>query len=138
MSLAERLEAKIERIPESGCWLFIGTLRDGYGRIRQGGRRDSPLLQAHRASYELAKGKIPEGLQLDHLCRVRCCVNPAHLEPVTHLENAHRGAHATKTHCKHGHEFTPENIERWAGKPRTRYCKECRKYQSRKAKQYAS
>src|SRR5208282_1570897 len=66
----------VERITETGCWIWMGSLHKGYG--------------PHRESYELAKGNIPAGLQLDHLCRQKTCVNPAHLEPVTCRENIRR------------------------------------------------
>lgn len=71
------------------CWEWTGG-RDGngYGRIRVGGRQQG----AHRISYELFVGPVPTGLELDHLCRLRHCVNPGHLEPVTHAENMRRGA----------------------------------------------
>jgi hypothetical protein len=88
MTLEEKLEARIERIPECGCWLWMGRLnRNGYGRLYHEG--SEPM--AHRTSYERHVGPIPEGLVLDHLCRVRCCVNPYHLEPVTVQVNTLRG-----------------------------------------------
>lgn len=82
----------------------MSTQRSGYGQTWDGQK----VLLAHRVAYELAVGPIPEGLHIDHLCRNRACVNPKHLEPVTCLENVRRGA-AVKTHCPHGHEYTPEN-----------------------------
>jgi hypothetical protein len=107
------------------CWLWTGR-RDigGYGRLWVGDR-DVP---AHRWSYERFVGPIPEGLQVDHLCRVRECVNPAHLEPVTQAENIRRGVgastrNATKTHCPRGHAYTPENtMRRKSGQRRCRIC----------------
>jgi hypothetical protein len=112
--LRERLMAQVSPEPMSGCWLWIGPVNvGGYGKIGKGGA--SRL--AHRVSYELLRGPIPEGMEMDHLCRVRCCVNPDHLEPVTHQENGRRGISgktvaarmAALTHCKNGHEFTAEN-----------------------------
>ncbi len=89
--------------PNSGCWLWLGALTEtGYGRIRGG-------LKAHIFSYRLFKGKIPEGLELHHKCRVRSCVNPEHLVAVTHAENTKNRVFKAKTHCPQGHEFTPEN-----------------------------
>lgn len=75
-------------LPESGpCWFWTGTRSDeGYGSVRWEG----PMLKAHRVAYELLVGPIPEGLEIDHLCRVTSCVNPAHLEPVTPAVNVAR------------------------------------------------
>lgn len=77
----------------------------------------------HRFSYEHFVGPLADGFEIDHLCRNRGCVNPAHLEAVTRLENCRRGAYAQKTHCKHGHEFTPDNIYWNRGKHRQ--CRAC-------------
>lgn len=94
-----------------GCWLWVGfTGRDGYGRHQAAGRH----RLAHRTAYEAFVGPIPDGLQLDHLCRVRHCVNPEHLEAVTQQINVLRGVspiaqHARKTHCINGHPFNAEN-----------------------------
>ncbi len=96
---------------DSECWIWLGSRSTkGYGRVSVSGRTQ----QAHRVVYEALVGPIPEGLQLDHLCRNRSCVNPAHLEPVTCSENIRRGVNlaayrAAQTHCLRGHEFTPEN-----------------------------
>lgn len=95
-----------------GCWLWTGARKaGGYGQIKVG--EQSRL--AHRALYELLVGPIPEGLELDHLCRVRECVNPEHLEPVTRRENVLRGvapaaANARKTHCPQGHPYEGRNV----------------------------
>jgi hypothetical protein len=109
----ERFYNKITRIPESGCWLWDGYLCQGYGSFSLNGKQQ----QAHRVSYELHVGPIPEGLQIDHLCRVRCCVNPAHLEPVTQRENLLRGntfqaAQSKRTHCPQGHPYDEKNTYR--------------------------
>lgn len=89
---------------------------NGYGKAYANGR----TWQAHRLSYELFVGPIPEGLQIDHLCRVTNCINPDHLEPVTAAENKKR---AYMTHCKRGHELSGKNISTRNG---TRQCMKCR------------
>ena len=108
--LERRFWSKVEITDD--CWLWSGAKnKDGYGSIRIEGK----TVSAHRVSYELRFGSIPQGLVIDHVCRVHHCVNPDHLEPVTNEENLRRGIpnpaalNAVKTHCKHGHEFTPEN-----------------------------
>jgi len=84
--LPERLARQVS-ISESGCWIWTGSTQwNGYGSVSWKGAR----RVAHRVSYELLAGPIPKGLQLDHLCRVRGCVNPQHLEPVTNKENVRR------------------------------------------------
>lgn len=125
----ERLMSKVDKT--STCWLWTGsTDSHGYGSFKlttPEGRFDRG---AHRLVWIALKGEVPEGLVLDHLCRVRHCVNPDHLRVVTHTENVLIGIspsaiNARKTHCKHGHEFTPENT---AVSPRTgeRTCRKCR------------
>lgn len=98
--------------PNTGCWLFAGVIQagTGYGLIRISGR---PRM-AHRISYEVNIGAIPNGLTLDHLCRNRACVNPGHLEPVTAGVNVLRGigpsaANARKKTCNQGHAFDEDN-----------------------------
>ena len=93
------------------CWLWSGYLGDGYGQIYVEGR----ILLAHRFSYETYVGAIPEGLDIDHLCRNRPCVNWAHLEPVTRQVNLLRGTtlaalNAAKTHCPQGHAYDERDI----------------------------
>jgi HNH endonuclease len=87
----QRLWRFIEPEPNTGCWLWSGSRTRGeYGHMAKHGR-------AHRVVYLLLRGAIPPGLQLDHLCRVRTCVNPDHLAPVTNAENSRRGAQARLT-----------------------------------------
>ncbi len=116
--LPDRFWDKCSPEPMSGCWLWTSNIHDGYGRIKA----DGQTKQAHRFSYEHLVGPVPAGLQLDHLCRTRSCVNPAHLEAVTQLENARRGAFATATQCKNGHPFTPENTYVFTANGRSRRC----------------
>lgn len=117
--MPERFWAKVEKTDH--CWLWHGAVSSytGYGSIGHNGK----TCVAHRMAYLLVKGAIPDGLELDHLCRNRLCVNPDHLEPVTHLENMRRGALATRTHCIHGHEYTPENT--YLAPAGGRRCRQC-------------
>lgn len=113
-SIADKLEFYSIPEPNSGCVLWIGSvIKDGYGRIKLNGR----ATLAHRAAYELKHGPISPGMVLDHLCRVRCCINPGHLEMVTNKTNSLRGTgqganNAKKTHCIHGHEYNSGNTYR--------------------------
>ena len=111
------------------CWIFTGSLmHSGYGNFivrNSEGKRIHSV--AHRASYEFFVGPIPEGLELDHLCRNRACCNPRHVEPVTRQINLLRGetipaTNSQKTHCKRGHEFTRENTRVWR---KMRFCRQC-------------
>lgn len=118
----DRLVSKIDA--SGDCWLWTaGKDRCGYGRFGVKGRN----RLAHRVVYELAVGQIPQGLTLDHRCKTRHCVNPGHLDPISLRENILRGdgvgvVNAARTHCAHGHEFTPENTYVARGK---RHCREC-------------
>jgi hypothetical protein len=101
--IADRFWAKVDKNgpvpddrPDLGpCWVWQNATTKRYGTIQLGGRECGKIL-AHRWSYEIANGPIPEGLELDHLCGNPPCVNPAHLEPVTHLVNVRRGAEARR------------------------------------------
>ena len=109
-SLPARIVAKIKVNPDTGCWEWQGKLSSGYGRVVWDGR----IQVVHRVVFTILAGQIPAGLDLDHLCRVRHCVNPDHLEPVTRGENVLRSpiaptaVNARKTHCPAGHEYAPE------------------------------
>lgn len=119
------------KVSESGCWEWTaGTDTHGYAQPCIEGRYQ--LL--HRWTYATLVGPIPKGLELDHICRVRHCVNPAHLEPVTHRQNVLRGEGvaaiaARTTHCPEGHEYAGGNLIVYSdGKRR---CRECRNTQAR-------
>jgi hypothetical protein len=121
--LPDYIEARIERAADD-CWNWTGCLNDkGYGLISFGGRN----YRAHRIVWELFNGPFPRGLEADHLCRNRRCVNPAHIEPVTHQENMRRGnggAHfAAKTHCPQGHPYAGDNL--YTRSDGARVCKAC-------------
>ena len=111
LAIPQRFWDKVVPVTESGCWIWVGsTTPEGYGQTSF----NSKLILAHRVAYKAANGSLTKGLTIDHLCRVRCCVNPAHLQEVTHRVNILRGTsmsarHARKTHCIHGHPFDETN-----------------------------
>lgn len=127
-----RLVGRIDFDGPEGCWLWTGTPRkgSGYGQLHAG---VVGTVGAHRAVWETFVEPLDRGLELDHLCRNRACVNPDHLEPVTHRVNMLRSpvvpaaANALKTHCKNGHEFTPENTGKQYGPRGGRLCLTCKR-----------
>lgn len=141
----ERFVAKVQ-IEDSGCWTWLGQLNNrGYGWVKRDGRRQL----AHVWAYTEARGPVPEGLELDHLCHTesecpggdycphRRCVNPDHLEPVTHQENMRRGRtgmatgalNRAKTHCPHGHLL--DGVRKVGKGLGERYCKTCNRLRAR-------
>ena len=129
---AKRFWDKVDRT--AGCWNWLGSaVKTGYGQIWYQGR----LVLAHRFAYELLRGPIPKGFEIDHLCHNKSCVNPIHLEVVTRSENVRRGwkvnipPNSRKTHCLRGHALTPDNIYDEHGK---RKCRQCRVLRDRERK----
>jgi HNH endonuclease len=122
---------------ETECWNWKLSLdKDGYPQWSAMYRRLG-TNRAHRVFYTLLKGPIPEGLELDHTCKNRMCVNPAHLDPVTSKVNSERGGNfgREQTHCMRGHEFSPENT--YVFPPGTRHagqrlCRECNRIRTRR------
>lgn len=132
--LRERMLAKVLVDDATGCWVFTGyRAKDGYGRI--GVPRQRRVALAHRVSYEVFVGDISEGLEIDHLCRNRGCVNPLHLEPVTRQENIRRGYRhgdgpTPVGECWRGHTYTPENT--YVAPNGSQFCRECRRLAARR------
>ena len=114
----------------SNCWIWTSTVdRHGYGRFYTGG---SPrIIGAHQFAYQILIGPVPQNLELDHLCRNPLCVNPWHLEAVTHKENLQRGKmpYGTPTHCQRGHPRTQANtFTKPKGKRECLTCRRNRQY----------
>lgn len=121
----EKFWPKVEVDPNSGCWLWTGALFPG-GYAALGGK--GTTTNAHRLAYEHFVGPVPSDMDVDHKCRVRCCVNPAHMVVATRKENIRRaieaGAHVgAATHCPRGHAYEGENVHWVEGR---RYCQTCR------------
>lgn len=124
--IEDRFWEKVDVRDPWDCWPWMAARdRLGYGKISAGRRKSNGGrdIKAHRFAYETLRGAVPDGLELDHLCRNASCVNPEHLEPVTHQENMLRGVdvsgvNARKTHCPQGHAYSPENTYR--GEPTAR------------------
>ena len=117
--IRERLLSFVEFDTAGGCWLWSGTIsREGYGRFTlPNGTAQGRTTVTHRVSYEEFVGPIKPGLVVDHKCRVRCCVNPDHLQQVTQRENILSGTGASArnamlTHCKKGHPLLPQKENR--------------------------
>lgn len=125
--IEERFLSRVDRSPGTDCWIWLGRIDgDGYGCCLLVGLN---TRQAHRAAYQLFVGPIPEGMDIDHTCRIRHCVNPSHLRPLDLNLNRQQTSWALRTHCVNGHEFTPENtriaINQGRRAKRVRHCRAC-------------
>lgn len=131
MNVMDRFDTKVVPLTD-GCWMWTAslTVHGGYGQFNDG----STMVRAHRWSYEQHVGPIPDGLDLDHLCRNRWCVNPDHLEPVSRGENLLRGyaARGVADSCAQGHPFDESNTFTRANGARG--CRTCRNNASRASK----
>jgi len=135
MKEEERFMKFVYPEPNTGCWIFSGADNGyGYSGFRRSVDNGGKWEKAHRVSYKMFIGEIPNGLELDHLCRVRCCVNSQHLEPVTSKENSRRGLTGINfrsvTHCKKGHLYSGDNL--YITPTGGRDCKACRNLASKK------
>lgn len=125
MGPTDRFVSKVATTLDDGCWQWTGAvLPSGYGKFSVGRRQ----MMAHRFSYETFVGAIPDGLQIDHLCRNRGCVKPSHLEAVTARTNLLRGntttaRNAAVTVCPQGHDYDEANT--YVSKRGIRYCRSC-------------
>lgn len=113
------------KILDNGCWLWTGALKNGYGNFQLNGKQ----IMHPRAAWTIQRGPIPKGLEPDHLCRFRACVNCDHMELVTHRENCRRGEAGKhlrdRTHCPYGHPYSGDNLHI---KPTgARRCRECQR-----------
>ena len=136
-SFQDRFDRSVGKT-DHGCWIWMKGLDSlGYGQFYCVKNGKETTERAHRASYEHFVGAIPDGLEIDHLCTIRCCVNPEHLEPVTHQENWRRSSQRgqqrlrEKTHCPQGHPYTPDNLDAHALAHGRRLCVICRRERKR-------
>ncbi len=133
--------SRVVMIPEAGCWIYMGSLSNGYGKIWDGVRSPAgnPVPSfTHRVTHEHFIGPIPDGVEPDHLCRVTSCCNPYHLELVSHQVNLQRAVrpdvnpgaefHKAKTHCPQGHPYNEANTGWWRN---GRVCKTCKMLRAR-------
>lgn len=125
---------KVDKSPEhGGCWLWTAAVNEkGYGLYH---RRRVKIYRAHRWAWFFVKGElVPDDMTLDHICRNKRCVNPAHLEVVTAVENTRRAIpdrYVRITHCRQGHQLSGDNVL-WRG--RTRHCRTCRRIRAKESR----
>lgn len=134
-SISDRFWSKVSKHGHGGCWIWTASvIKGGYGQFRV--NNPPRMVVAHQWAWEETNGPVPEGLELDHLCRVPRCVRPDHCEAVTHQENVRRGLGGVlKTHCAQGHPYAGDNL---VGRENAwRRCRACdaeksRRYRARK------
>jgi hypothetical protein len=124
-------------IRHDDCWLYAGSINNhDYGVIYLSENGKTKRQMAHRVMYENLVGEIPEGLVIDHLCRVPRCINPAHLEAVSQYENVMRGKFHNMAYCKYGHRFTEANTlvrkDKRRGRSPWKICRTCHNAAARK------
>lgn len=135
----DRFWSKVDKTGD--CWIWTGSRKNGYGCfwVTRNGR--DVMKMAHRFAYELTHGRLGQGVTLDHVCHTaatatcktaascphRACVRPDHMEPMSLPENIAIGGNGAKTHCKRGHEFTPENTGSHGPGGLYRYCRTCKR-----------
>lgn len=135
----DRFWSKVEISDPSACWIWVGG-RDaaGYGQFSVITPNGRSTIRSHRFAYEALMGAIPDELVMDHLCEVRECVNPHHLEPVTVRENILRGdtgeRERAKTHCPQGHPYSGDNLVIHHG---SRECRTCKNIKQRARRELA-
>lgn len=141
--VAQRFWSKVEKLPDDGCWIWLAAVNaNGYGVFSVGtlGLGTRRTVLAHRFAYEEAHGPMPDGRELDHICRTPACVRESHLEPVPHLINMRRGIagainrarQRAKTHCPKGHSYSGPNL--YVDNHGFRYCKACKNDLQRREK----
>src|SRR5215470_43505 len=130
-----RIRKRLRLHEATGCWIWTGgRTSSGYGSVSRHGRNTT----AHRAVYELARGQVPDGLVVDHLCRNSLCCCPDHLEVVTNQENVRRGDAAwingdrqrSKSHCLQGHPLSGDNL--YTTPDGSRQCRTCKRERNRR------
>lgn len=126
-----RFWSKVAQVP-GGCWLWTASTRNGYGQFQLNGG----MKYAHRIAFVNIRGPIPGGTELDHItCDTPRCVHPFHVNAVTHAVNVRRGrirAAQLQTHCRNGHEFSPDNLYASSLAKGYRQCKTCTQARARR------
>ena len=121
---ARRIVRRVVVLRLGACWEWTGCkVQNGYGHFRPEGKAGTKPVRAHRWAWERVNGPVPDGRELDHICRNRACVRPSHMQAVTHLENMRRSPIKYPTHCKYGHPLSGDNLH--VSKRGHRVCRAC-------------